>query len=106
MRNEVGKHPRGLTKGSRHNGGCAVDLSLYELATGNPVEMVGVYDEMSERSYAGYPGGTSLERWHRDLLRRAMEDEGFDVYNFEWWHFDYKDWWKYAIGNVTFDQLK
>ena len=64
-------------QGSRHNRGCAVDLSLYELATGKPVDMVGVYDEMSERSYAGYPGGTSLQRWHRELLRRAMESEGF-----------------------------
>jgi CubicO group peptidase (beta-lactamase class C family)/D-alanyl-D-alanine dipeptidase len=93
------------SQGSRHNRGCAVDLSLYELATGKPVEMVGVYDEMSERSYPGYPGGTSLERWHREVLRRAMEDEGFLVYPFEWWHFDYGDWRKYPILNFTFDQL-
>jgi CubicO group peptidase (beta-lactamase class C family)/D-alanyl-D-alanine dipeptidase len=92
-------------QGSRHNRGCAVDLSLYELASGKPVQMVGVYDEMSERSYAGYPGGISLQRWHRELLRRAMEDEGFDVYTYEWWHFDYKDWQKYPVLNVTFDQL-
>jgi len=93
------------SQGSRHNRGCAVDLSLYELATGKPVEMVGVYDEMSERSYAGYPGGTSLQRWHRELLRRAMEDQGFLVYPFEWWHFDYRDWKKYPILNLTFEQL-
>jgi CubicO group peptidase (beta-lactamase class C family)/D-alanyl-D-alanine dipeptidase len=92
-------------QGSRHNRGCAVDLSLYELSTGKPVEMVGVYDEMSERSYPGYPGGTSLERWHRELLRRVMEDEGFLVYPFEWWHFDYVDWRKYPILNLNFDQL-
>ena len=92
-------------QGSRHNRGCAVDLSLYELATGKPVEMVGVYDEMSERSYPGYSGGTSLERWHRELLRRVMEDEGFLVYPFEWWHFDYGDWQKYPLLNFTFDQL-
>jgi len=91
--------------GSRHNRGCAVDLSLYELATGKPVEMVGVYDEMSERSYAGYPGGTSLQRWRRELLRRVMESEGFLVYPFEWWHFDYGDWQKYPILNVTFEKL-
>jgi CubicO group peptidase (beta-lactamase class C family)/D-alanyl-D-alanine dipeptidase len=92
-------------KGSRHNRGCAVDLSVYELATGKPVEMVGVYDEMSERSYAGYPGGTSLQRWLRDLLRRTMEDEGFLVYPFEWWHFDYSGWREYPILNFTFDRL-
>jgi CubicO group peptidase (beta-lactamase class C family)/D-alanyl-D-alanine dipeptidase len=92
-------------QGSRHNRGCAVDLSLYELATGKPVEMVGVYDEMSERSYAGYPGGTSLQRWHREVLRHAMEDQGFLVYPFEWWHFDYRDWKNYPILNLTFEQL-
>ena len=92
-------------EGSRHNRGCAVDLSLYDLDTGKPVEMVGVYDEMSERSYPGYPGGTSLQRWHRELLRQAMEQEGFEVYEFEWWHFDYQDWRKYPILNLTFDQV-
>lgn len=60
-------------EGSRHNRGCAVDLTLYDLKTGAPIEMTGVYDEMSERSYSFYPGGTSLQRWHRDLLRRAMQ---------------------------------
>ena len=86
--------------GSRHNRGCAVDLTLYDLKTGQPAEMVGLYDEMSERSYPDYPGGTALARWHRQLLRRVMEDEGFTVYEFEWWHFDYKDWRKYPVLNV------
>jgi D-alanyl-D-alanine dipeptidase len=93
------------SQGSRHNRGCAVDLSFYDLKTGKPIEMVGVYDEMSERSYPGYPGGTSLQRWHRELLRHVMEDEGFRVYPFEWWHFDYGDWQKYPVLNLTFEQL-
>ncbi len=93
------------SQGSRHNRGCAVDLSLYALATGKPIEMVGVYDEMSERSYPGYPGGTSLQRWHREVLRHAMEDEDFDVYEVEWWHFDYKDWRAYPILNLAFENL-
>src|SRR5439155_15037525 len=93
------------SEGSRHNRGCAIDLSLYDLATGQPVEMVGVYDEMSERSYPGYPGGTSLQRWYRELLRQAMEQEGFEVYDFEWWHFDYKDGRKYRILNLTMNQV-
>jgi D-alanyl-D-alanine dipeptidase len=93
------------SKGSRHNRGCAVDLTLYDLRTGKPVEMVSTYDETTDRAYPDYPGGTSLERWHRDLLRREMESEGFTVYEAEWWHFDYKDWQKYRIGNVAFDQI-
>ena len=91
--------------GSRHNRGCAVDLTLYDRKTGKPIEMVGGYDEMSDRSYAEYVGGTSLQRWHRDLLRRAMGAEGFAVYEAEWWHFDYKDWRKYPIINLTFEEI-
>jgi D-alanyl-D-alanine dipeptidase/CubicO group peptidase (beta-lactamase class C family) len=92
-------------EGSRHNRGCAVDLTLYNLATGQQVPMTGHYDEMTERSYPFYPGGTSLQRWDRNLLRRAMESEGFTVYEFEWWHFDYRDWRRYPILNLTFEQL-
>ncbi len=92
-------------EGSRHNRGCAVDLTLYDLKSGQPVPMVGGYDEMSERSYPFYPGGTSLQRWDRRLLRHAMEAEGFTVYEFEWWHFDYQDWRKYPILNLRFDEI-
>src|SRR5882672_4355413 len=92
-------------KGSRHNRGCAVDLTLYDLKTKKPVEMVSTYDETTARAYPDYPGGTSLQRWHRKLLRDAMESEGFTVYEAEWWHFDYQDWRKYLIGNVTFEQI-
>lgn len=94
------------TKGSRHNRGCAVDLTLYDLETGEPVEMVGGYDEMSPRSFPEYPGGDSRQRWHRQLLRTAMEAQGFTVYEFEWWHFDYKDWRRYRINNLRFEELQ
>ena len=92
--------------GSRHNRGCAVDLTLYDLSTGRPVEMTGRYDEMSMRSYADYIGGTSRQRWLRDLLRTAMEREGFQVLHEEWWHFDFKDWNDYPIGNIPFSKLQ
>jgi CubicO group peptidase (beta-lactamase class C family)/D-alanyl-D-alanine dipeptidase len=94
------------SKGSRHNRGCAVDLGLYDLTTGKPVEMVAGFDEFSDRAFPDYPAGTSRQRWHRDLLRRAMEAEGFTVYEEEWWHFDYKDWRQYPILNKTFEELK
>jgi hypothetical protein len=78
---------------------------LYDLKTGKEPPMTGNYDEMSERSYAFYPGATSLQRWDRNLLRDALEAEGFNVYEYEWWHFDYKDWKQYPILNLTFEQL-
>ena len=94
------------SKGSRHNRGAAVDLTLYDLKTGKPVEMVSTYDETTDRAHPDYPGGTSLQRWHRDLLRKAMESDGFTVYEAEWWHFDYKDWQRYRIGNARFELLR
>jgi len=94
------------SQGSRHNRGCAVDLTLYDLKSGRTVEMTGRYDEMSPRSYADYVGGTSRQRWLRDLLRSEMEAQGFAVYAQEWWHFDYKDWNDYAIGTATFTELR
>lgn len=89
-------------QGSRHNRGCAVDLTLYDLATGAAVSMPGEYDEMSERSYPDYAGGTALQRSLRDLLRSTMEAYGFEVYPYEWWHFDYRDWRSYRIQNIPF----
>lgn len=91
--------------GSRHNRGAAVDLTLYELSTELPVEMVGSYDEFSPRSYPDYPGGTSRQRWLREILRRAMEQQGFTVYEGEWWHFDHESWGEYGIQNEVFSQI-
>jgi zinc D-Ala-D-Ala dipeptidase len=93
-------------QGSRHNRGCAVDLTLYELSTGRTVSMPSLYDETTERAYPSYTGGTAEQRRLRDLLRRHMEAEGFSVYEFEWWHFDYRDWKAYAIQNVRFEDLR
>lgn len=92
-------------KGSRHNRGCAVDLTLYDLKTGRPAEMPSGYDEMSERAYPTYSGGTPAQRRLRELLRTAMEAQSFQVNEFEWWHFDYKDWRHYPIGNLTFESI-
>ncbi|MYJ18064.1 MAG: M15 family metallopeptidase, partial [Gemmatimonadetes bacterium] len=91
--------------GSRHNRGSAIDLNLYDLETGRPADMVGTYDEFSPRSFPDYPGGTSRQRWQREILRRAMEAEGFTVYEAEWWHFDHEDWREYALQNATFAEL-
>jgi zinc D-Ala-D-Ala dipeptidase len=93
-------------KGSRHNRGCAVDLSLFDLETGKEVTMPGSYDEMTERSDISYSGGTEEQRRLRDLLRSAMEGEGFTVYDPEWWHYDYKDWNEYPIMNIDFSEIK
>jgi len=91
--------------GSRHNRGCAVDLTLYTLSDSKAVEMPSLYDEMSERAYPTYAGGPDEPRRLRELLRRHMEAEGFSVYQSEWWHFDYRDWKSYAIQNARFEDI-
>jgi D-alanyl-D-alanine dipeptidase len=94
------------SKGSKHNRGCAVDLSMYDLRTGREVEMPSAYDEMTPRAYPDYRDGPAAARERRDLLRRVMEAEGFTVEPNEWWHFNYKDWREYAILDVPFDEIR
>jgi len=92
-------------KGSKHNRGCAVDLSLYDLATGGEVGMPSAYDETSERASPDYAGGTAQQRARRDLLRAAMEKEGFTVEENEWWHFNFLDWKDYPILDIPFEAI-
>ncbi|MFN2427442.1 MAG: M15 family metallopeptidase, partial [Candidatus Binatia bacterium] len=90
-------------EGSRHNRGCAVDLTLFEIDGGNEVKMPSGYDDFSERAHPHYAGGTAAQRASRDLLRELMEAEGFTVYENEWWHFDYQGWREYPVLDVAFE---
>jgi zinc D-Ala-D-Ala dipeptidase len=92
-------------KGSKHNRGCAVDLSLYDLKTGREVPMPSAYDEMSPRAYPDYAEGPAEARAARDLLRAAMEREGFTVEPNEWWHFNYNAWKSYPILDIPFSAI-
>lgn len=92
-------------QGSRHNRGCAVDLTLIELQSGREVPMPSLYDEATERAHGSYAGGTLQQRQMREFLRQQMEAEGFVVYDAEWWHFDYRDWQSYAIQNIRFEEI-
>ena len=92
-------------KGSKHNRGCAVDLSIYDLKTGENIEMPSGYDEFTERAAPNYFGGSETATKNRELLRKLMEAENFTVNANEWWHFDYKDWEKYAIYDISFSEI-
>ncbi|MEZ6102575.1 MAG: serine hydrolase [Pirellulaceae bacterium] len=92
--------------GSRHNRGCAIDLTLFDLNTGKAVDMGAGYDEFSPRAFPDYPVAHSRARYHRELLRDAMEAEGFTIYEHEWWHFDYGQWRKYPVMNTPFESLR
>ena len=92
-------------EGSKHNRGCAVDLSLYDLKTGREVKMPSGYDEMTDRAFADYAGGAPEENVRRAVLRRLWKSRASLVNPKEWWHFDYKDWKQYPILNVKFEDL-
>lgn len=89
-------------RGSKHNRGCAVDLSIFDLKTGALLPMPSAYDEFTERASPNYSGGTEEETRNRELLRKLMDDAGFTVNPNEWWHFDYKNWEDYAIYDISF----
>ena len=91
--------------GSRHNRGCAVDLTLYDLATGAEVRMPSAYDEFNEKAHLHYAGGNASEREARELLQQAMLSEGFSSHPHEWWHFDYQNWQRYAVRDDSFAML-
>jgi zinc D-Ala-D-Ala dipeptidase len=92
-------------KGSKHNRGCAADISLFELSTDREVTMPSGYDEFTPRAFSDYAGSTAEARASRALLRQAMEAVGFNVLPQEWWHFDYKDWREYPILDVPFESI-
>ena len=91
--------------GSRHNRGCAVDLTLWDLATRQVVPMPSGFDEMTPRAHVDYAGGDALARQRRDLLARIMQASGFVPLAEEWWHFDFADWADYPVLDLSFDAV-
>jgi D-alanyl-D-alanine dipeptidase len=85
-------------KGSRHNRGCALDLTLCD-STGAELDMGTGYDEFTDRAAATYTDLPENILANRRLLESIMNAAGFDVLPSEWWHFDLRGWEKYAILN-------
>lgn len=86
--------------GSRHNRGCAIDLSLHR--GGVAVPMPSPYDDFTEKAYRSYTGGTAEENANRAVLERIMVAEGFIPLANEWWHFDWHDWQLYPVMDQPF----
>lgn len=93
-------------KGSKHNRGMAIDLSMYELKTGKIVEMPSEYDEASERAYHEYSGGSDVAKRNRQILRSAMEAAGFSIFKYEWWHYDFKGWETCPTYDLWHDEIR
>jgi len=91
--------------GSSHNRGCAIDLSMIDHRTQKPVEMPSDFDEMNEKSYIDFEGGTARARELRDLLRSTMHAHNFTGIKNEWWHFNHKTAADWPIMNVSFEEI-
>lgn len=91
--------------GSHHNRGTAVDVTLYDLAAGREADVGHLGGELSERAHSFFPGGTSLQRWHRLVLRTALERQGFRGLSKEWWHFRHISGNRYGILNIPISKV-
>jgi D-alanyl-D-alanine dipeptidase len=86
-------------KGSRHNRGAAVDVTLVR-ADGEELAMPTPFDDFSERARVDYVPLPAEVGANRALLQRAMRDAGFEPLPTEWWHFDAPDWQSFDVLDV------
>jgi D-alanyl-D-alanine dipeptidase len=93
-------------KGSRHNRGCAIDMTIIDKSTGKEVQMPSEYDAMQKESWPSTPIADPQVRKNRDVLIQVMEKNGFKVYSTEWWHFDFIGWEKFEVMNIDFENLE
>jgi len=92
-------------KGSIHNRGCAVDVSLVDLRTGKELNMPTPFDEFSERASLNYKNLSAEQIANREKLVDVMTENGFTKYEHEWWHFNIKDRDKYKLMDLSFQEL-
>lgn len=92
-------------RGSKHNRGCAVDLSLHDLRTGQIVEMPSEFDDFSEKAHRDFMAASPAAIANRARLQRYLEAEGFVGLSNEWWHFDFTGWEQFPVMDVPFNQI-
>lgn len=91
--------------GSRHNRGCAIDLTIVDIASGKELKMPTEYDDFTERAASDFMDITEDEKANRELLHSIMIKNGFVPLRSEWWHFDFRDWKKFEITDISFSDL-
>jgi D-alanyl-D-alanine dipeptidase len=94
------------SKGSGHNRGIAVDLSLYHLSSGKALSMPTDFDDFSEKAHHGYAQLNQEQIKNRELLLSLMVKYGFKKFETEWWHYYWPDSEKYEILDIPFNKLK
>lgn len=88
----------------RHTRGTTVDVTLVD-KLGRELEMPTDFDDFSEAAFSDAKT-TEVAAKNRARLQAVMTKHGFEIYPYEWWHFDFRDWKNYPPMNVSVDQLK
>ena len=92
------------SRGSNHNRGAAVDVTLIDLE-GNELEMPTYFDDFSRKAGSSYPDVSELAKKHRTILQQAMRAQGFLTITSEWWHFNDKNCKRYSILDVPLEKF-
>jgi zinc D-Ala-D-Ala dipeptidase len=93
-------------RGSRHNRGCAIDMTLIDLKTGQELKMPTGYDSFQKAAWPTTPVADPEIRKNRQLIIDVMKQQGFKVNGSEWWHFDFIGWTKYEVLDIDFEELE
>jgi D-alanyl-D-alanine dipeptidase len=93
-------------RGSRHNRGCALDLTLIDLKTGKELKMPTEYDSFRKEAWPTTPVSDPEIKKNRTKLIAVMEKYGFKVNSSEWWHYDFKGWKNYEVLDIDFEEMK
>jgi zinc D-Ala-D-Ala dipeptidase len=92
-------------KGSKHNRGAAIDLTLHDRNSRKPVVMPSDFDDFSKRAHRDFMDAPAEALANRARLERYMVAAGFRPMSNEWWHFDFIGWKNYPILDVPFTAL-
>jgi zinc D-Ala-D-Ala dipeptidase len=93
-------------RGSRHNRGCALDLTIINLKTGEELKMPTEYDSFRKEAWPSTPVSDPVVRNNRQMLIQVMEKNGFKVNSSEWWHYDFKGWRNFEVLDIDFEELQ
>lgn len=93
-------------RGSRHNRGCAIDMTLVDLKTGKELKMPTGYDAFTKKAWPSTPVTDPEIAGNRKLLIEVMDKVGFRVNSSEWWHFDFRGWKNFEILDIDFSELE
>lgn len=93
-------------RGSRHNRGCAIDMTIVDLKTGKELQMPTEFDSFKKEAWPTTPVKDPVIKKNRDLIISVMEKHGFKVNASEWWHFDFIGWKKYAVLDIDYEELE